>query len=230
MTLAKLINDEHLSAFAVVIGELIVTTLSAAELADRTPLSFLSLAFLLFVYFACCFFEWCDGDNARANHTGAIAPWSAFVGVGITTIRSVHAAYQSPFALCSCDSRGSGPDEIQQAGSVRPARVFLGGALGNRYLPRSASGLVRPFTSTCLRKRMRCSAQDFRSQTEASSFAASKIGVDVHRWPAQGPPSGRLFNPTDPPGVLQLVPRNTPRIRVKSAVITTSRRPHRRGS
>jgi ABC-type multidrug transport system fused ATPase/permease subunit len=87
MTLAKLINDKRLSAFAVVIGALVATTLWAAELADQPPLSFLSVAaFLLFLSFACRLIEWCD--DAHANRIGAIATRSGW-WIGRTKMSTV---------------------------------------------------------------------------------------------------------------------------------------------
>jgi hypothetical protein len=179
MTLTKLINDRRLSTFVVVVGALVATTLWAAELADQPRPSFLSVAaFIWTVYLACRLFEWCDGDDAHANHAGAIAARRRFAGIGITIVRSVRSAAQNG-TLCAVANRA----RQAQMRSSNPGRSGLPGCSsrgghGNRYLPRGASGPV---------------------------------------------------DPTDAPDALQLVPRNTLRILVESAVLATWRLPHRGG-
>jgi hypothetical protein len=228
MTLDKLVNDKRLSAFAVVIGALVATTLSATELADQSPLSFVSVAaFLLFVYFACRLFECYDGDNAQANHTGAIAAWSGCAGIGTTTVRSVRAASQNRFTLCCDQSRGSGADEIQQARSVRLAGVFLGGgaaiAICRAVHPGPSRLSRRCDCGTGYAGRLNISVSDCKHLSSPRQGSVPTFTGGRRRGFRNGP----LFNPSNPPGVLQLVPRNTLRIWVKSAVLLTWRRPRR---
>jgi hypothetical protein len=202
-----------------VIGALVATTLSTAELADQPPLSFVSVAaFLLFVYFACRF-ECYDGDNAQANHTGAIAAWSGRARIGITTVRSVRAASQNRFAVCCDQSRGSSVDEIQQTGSVRPAGVFRGGGVAIaicRAVHPGPSGLSpRCACGRGCAGRLNISVSDCKHLRSLRQGLAPTFTGGRRRGFRNGP----LFNPSNPPGVLQLVPRNTLRIWAKSAVL-----------
>jgi predicted transcriptional regulator len=213
MTLAKLINDKRLSAFAVVIGAPVATTLAAPELADQSPLSFLWVAaFMRFVYLACRIFEWCDADNVHApsfaNRTGAIAARSWLANIGITIIRSVRAAPKTG-SLCAVARAGQARMRSSKPGRSGSPGCSSRGGRDTRYFPRSASGPVKPFTSACLRKSMSWSSQHFGLRLKARSFAASRITADLHRRPTHGLPRAPLLQSDDPPGALQLAPRNT---------------------